>query len=248
MSGPLQVLIALLSSLLITSIGLNVCLFEVAHDNSVQSNTIRLDPLGLNAYPPKLSPAIDPTNKAVIVFLGDSRAAAWPAPTPATSATFINRGIGAETTAQALGRLPFHVIPLKPSTIVIQVGINDLMMIPLAPAQKKAIVEDCKANIHKIVDLSVQSGARVILTTIFPLGRPPILRRLFWSNDIELAIIEVNRFIAATKVDKVTVIDTARILANNDGVTKPEYTKDFLHLNREGYEALNRELIRHLRL
>ena len=58
----------------------------------------------------------------------------------------------------------------------------------------------------------------------------------------------MNIIIAATKVDKVTVIDTARILANNDGVTKPEYTKDFLHLNREGYEALNRELIRHLRL
>ena len=49
MSGPLKVPIVLLSSLLITSIGVNVYLFEVAHDDSVQSNTIRLDPLGLNA-------------------------------------------------------------------------------------------------------------------------------------------------------------------------------------------------------
>ena len=47
--------------------------------------------------------------------------------------------------------------------------------------------------------------------------------------------------------DQVTILDTAKVLANGQGLTDPLYSKDFLHLNEKGYAALNRELILLLR-
>ena len=85
---------------------------------------------------------------------------------------------------------------------------------------------------------------RVILATIFPLGRIPIERRPFWSADVAPAIAEVNRFIATLASESVQVFDAAAILSDERGVVAPRYSKDFLHLNETGYEALNRALAR----
>ncbi|HEX9074391.1 MAG TPA: GDSL-type esterase/lipase family protein, partial [Anaerolineae bacterium] len=203
----------------------------------------KLDPLGLAAFPTDSIQYANPPNKPVVVFFGDSRAADWPAPPQLENITFINRGIGNQTSAQALGRLPHHVIPLKPDVVLIQIGINDLKTIPLFPAQKASIIANCKANIGEIVRLSIQSGARVILTTIFPLGQVPVERRLVWSDDIATSIDDVNGFITQLKGNNVEIFDAGKILGTETGTLNPLYSKDLLHLNEKGYGVLNRELI-----
>ncbi|MBI3941591.1 MAG: hypothetical protein HY326_01140 [Chloroflexi bacterium] len=124
----------------------------------------------------------------------------------------------------------------------LQVGVNDLKTIALFPERRDAIVGDCEANIQQIVELSLNSGAQVILTTIFMPGQLTLDRRPFWSSDVIEAIAKVNLFISSLHSERVTVLDTANILSNGTEETNPAYTQDFLHLNATGYALLNREL------
>jgi lysophospholipase L1-like esterase len=238
-----KVILLLLSLLLLISVGFNLFLYQQGSDYYLQLSRTRLDPLGLSTYSKNLAQNENIAGKPLVVFFGDSRAADWLTPTQVTNVTFINRGIAAQTTAQALGRFPYHVLPLKPKVIVLQIGVNDLKTIPLFPEQKATIVANCKANIRQIVALSVQNGSQVILTTIFPLGQLPLERKPFWSDEVAIAISEVNQFITSLKSDQVKIFDTAKILANREGITDPAYSRDFLHLNENGYNALNQELV-----
>jgi len=228
--------------LLLVSLAFNIILYRQGRAYYLQLNATYLDPLGLKAFP--IDPTrVDPANEEpLVVFLGDSRAAAWTTPTQIAGFTFINRGSSAQTTAQVLGRFPHHVQPLKPDILVLQVGINDLKTIPLFPDKQEAIVAECKANIQQLVELSTHNNIRVILVTIFPLGQLPIERRAFWSDDVALAIVDVNQFLAALASDGVQILDAVEILSNEHGIVDPRYSKDFLHLNETGYEVLNREL------
>ena len=236
----MKVAIAVLSIALLGSIGLNGWLFQRGRSYYHQLNTTRLDPLGLSVYPAEKETLSNPA----IAFYGDSRAAQWPAPeAPELEAfTIVNRGIGAQTTAQVLGRFQTHIAPLNPEIVVIQVGINDLKTIPLFPERRDEIVQTCKANIRQMVDLSLETGARVVVTTIFPLGEIPIERQLVWSDEVAVAIAEVNADIKTLASERVTAFDTVPILANAQGIVDAKYRRDFLHLSPAGYAALNRAI------
>lgn len=210
--------------------------YEVIHQ-------IRLDPLGLNVYPTTddLVEGLQPEQK-VVVFFGDSRAYQWPFPSGLPQFKFINRGIHSQTSLQTLERLNAHLIPLEPLIVVVQVGVNDLRMIHLFPEQKDSLIADCKANIAEIVSQSRDSGAIVILSTIFPLGELPLMERLFYTPDVAKAIDEVNAFLLTLKGEDVHLFDTGLILVDKKNIVKREYSSDFLHLNERGYNGLNRQL------
>ena len=231
--------VALIVALLF-SLAINVLLYGQFKAYYRELNEVRLDPLGLNhVTQPQAS-----VEKPVVIFFGDSRAAQWPAPHDGvfSQTTFVNLGMGAQTSAQVLGRFDRQVPALHPNILILQVGINDLKTIPLFPERKQAIVQDCKSNIRQIVAQAVAGDAEVIVTTIFPLGQLPIERELFWSADVAAAIQEVNADIKSLAGDHVTVMDTSVALADQRGLVHAEYQQDFLHLNAAGYAALNQQL------
>src|SRR5690606_10344780 len=136
-------------------------LFDRADGYYRELNAVRLDPFGLEAYPLSVN---RPDGRLFVLF-GDSRAAWWPEPDLA-GLTVMNRGIGAQTSAQALARFAAHITPLQPDIVLIQVGVNDLKTLPLFPGQSAAIIQRAQANITAIVDEAQASGATVILSTI----------------------------------------------------------------------------------
>ncbi len=223
------------------SIVFNILLFNQAKKYYLQVNETRLDPFGLNHYPVNLKKAID-KDKIRVVFFGDSRADGWISP-KIDGYEFINRGIHAQTSVQTLERFEYHVNSLQPNIIIIQVGVNDLKTIALFPERRNSIVANCRANVKQIVDESKNLGAIVIVTTIFPVGEVPLQRKPFWSDDIRLAVNEVNAFIATLTEDKVVIFDAFSILADSQGMMLQEYALDELHLNDRGYEILNKELV-----
>jgi lysophospholipase L1-like esterase len=79
------------------------------------------------------------------------------------------------------------------------------------------------------------------VTTIFPIGDFPLERKMFWSPAIATAIDEVNAYLRSLAAPDVIVFDAYAILSNN-GQLRAEYAQDELHLNADGYAALNREL------
>jgi lysophospholipase L1-like esterase len=233
---------ALLSVALLASVVLNLILFTQSRQYYLQLNETRLDPLGLSSYSPdSLQNAANP-DKAIAVFFGDSRAADWPPPDLA-SFEFVNRGIGAQTSAQALQRFDYHVKPLHPRVVLVQVGINDLKTVPLFPERKRAIIAGCEENIRHIVTQSVDGGATVVLTTIFPTGEVPLERQPFWSPDVAQAVSDVNTYIRSLQAQDVIVLDAYSILSNESGMMRDEYAQDMLHLNAAGYAALNEHLM-----
>lgn len=230
-----------LIGLLLISLAMNYRLFNQSVEYYRALNATRLDPLGLSLYP--LLPEQERSeDTARVVFFGDSRAASWPAPPDLDQYEFINRGIGAQTSIQAWLRFDDHIAPLQPQIVIIQMGINDLTALPLFPEQHDVIIENCKFAIQQIVSLSSELGATVILTTIFPVGAVPLERRPVWSDDITLAVKEVNAYIHSLAADNVLIFDTFALLADSDGVVRQEYAIDTLHLSPAGYDALNQEL------
>jgi lysophospholipase L1-like esterase len=173
---------------------------------------------------------------------GCSRADGWISPN-INGYEFINRGIHAQTSVQTVQRFKYHVNSLKPNIVIIQVGVKDLKTIPLFPERRASIVANCRGNIKQIVDESKNLNATVILTTIFPVGEAPIQRQPFWSDDIRLTVEEVNDYIATLAEDKIIIFDSFSILADSQGMMLQKYASDELHLNKQGYEILNKELV-----
>jgi len=227
---------------LVVSLVFNALLFLQARHYYLQLNKTNLDPLGLSVFSTDSLPQDVPAaSTATVVFFGDSRAEMWPAPAKLKGFSFVNRGINTQTSAQVLGRLDKHVVPLHPNIVIVQVGINDLKTIPLFPERKAAIITNCKANIQQIVARSLNSGATVILTTIFPIGPVPLTRQPFWSADIAQAVSEVNAYLYSLKASNVLILDAYSLLAQN-GQVQSKYVHDTLHINVRGYKALNQEL------
>jgi lysophospholipase L1-like esterase len=236
-----RLVVGLLLGLLLASLILNYYLFRQGRHYYLQLNATRLDPLGLSYYPtdPDAQNSVNPALVRV-VFFGDSRAASWPAPPGLDQFEFINQGIGAQTSEQVVLRFDYHVAPLRPQILVVQVGINDLMKtIPLFPERRAVIVARCQENVHQIVSRATELGATVILTTIFPLAEVPLERRPFWSGEVALAIEELNVYIRSLAGENVFVLDAFAILADDSGLARTAYSRDFLHLNATGYDALN---------
>ncbi|PZO38327.1 MAG: lysophospholipase [Pseudanabaena frigida] len=234
--------ISILVILLCGSLGLNIWLYNISYRQYIKTESLRFDPYELNNYPE--SPDIFKKDrlKSLVVFFGDSRAAAWPEIAD-ISYDFANRGINGQTTNQVLQRLPAHVATLSPKVVVIQVGVNDLKNIVIFPDRAQSIVANCKQNIQQIVEkLTQELQTTVVITTIFPAGELSLLRRLYWTTEIDRSIIEVNQFIKSLKSDRIIILDAATILADERGVTRSEYSQDHLHLNAIGYTKLNNEL------
>lgn len=247
------VLLGVLSISLVASTALNAALFGRAKQYYLESNATRLDPLGLSQYSSLPVPKADEAEQRVVIF-GDSRAQGWPAPT-VDGYSFINRGLGSQTSTQVLQRFSAHVVPLEPDIIVLQVGINDLKAVALFPERAELIVEECQENIKQLVSLSEATGATVIVMSILPAGDITLARRPFWSSDIDRAVAEVNLFIAdlvgsqseraedLAEESKTVFFDGAIPLVDEIGKIKPIYQLDELHLNGAGYKVLNEAFV-----
>ena len=228
--------------LLVCAIVINIILYKYAFKYYRASNHIRLDPLGLQHISPRIpSLSKDDTDKPVVLFYGDSRAAQWPFP-DTNNYRFINLGIAYQTTEQIYRRSFFQEKLLeKADIIVIQMGINDLKNITIFPNRQEQIIQNCQNNIKLLTDKLGNMKKHVILSTIFPTGKPDFLRQFFWSEKVTSARKEVNHFIRSLAKDNITILNTFSSVDKNHFNTL--YAKDLLHLNRAGYKKVNLELL-----
>ena len=202
----------------------------------------RLDPKGLNYYPSISNNQQDKT-KPVVMFYGDSRALAWPNP-ELEEFTFINRGIGNQSSEQVVLRFQQHVANIKPDIIVIQVCINDLKVISLFPKRREIIVNNCKNNLKQLLKMSSDINAKVIMTTVFPLAKVSIAHNILGIKGAPIieAVDKVNSFIGALSSSNIIVFDSYSLLKGKERRIKKEYSHDWLHLDTKGYEHLNKSL------
>ncbi|MEZ4592550.1 MAG: GDSL-type esterase/lipase family protein [Chloroflexota bacterium] len=203
----------------------------------------RLDPLGLTQIDTTNDAALAAQAGELVVFVGDSRAAAWPAPAALPGFVFVNRGINGHTAVQTSQRYDLHVAPLQPDIVIIQVGGNDLASIAVLASDEAEIIQACQENIKNLVEQSQQSGATVILSTIMPSRVPLGIDRLYWSMAAETAVTTVNQYIRSLESENVIILDAYALLADADGQLATPYAADDIHINETGYEILNQEVV-----
>ncbi len=227
---------------LIVSLCINMVLYQQVMSHYRMLQAVRLDPTSENIYSAANARIANPQpGVSRIIYFGDSRMAYWD-PLPAlANCQLVNRGMPAETTAQAVLRLKQDVLDLKPDIVVVQTGINDLKNIGLFPERKDEIVRSCWKNLNAIVEQMGEQDIHLVLLTVFSPGPVDLHHKPLWSNDILQGVNQINEMIKGLKGPKITVVDCNDILVLGPRV-KPEYVQDTYHLTSAGYVALNGSL------
>lgn len=200
-------------------------------------STLQLDPLGERYIRHQ---GLD--RHYELVMVGDSRAYHWSLENTALDA--LKLAVPGSTTKQALLLYRQYYGKVSADAVLIQVGVNDLKYLAIQPDRSSEIIRECIENINMMIEMAIESGAQVYISTIFPHGEVPISRKLFWSADVSRGIEKVNEAIlhAQFQGGRVTILDSDAVLKDDDGYLKRHFAKDFLHLNEAGYSALNNAL------
>lgn len=174
-----------------------------------------------------------PTPKRVL-FYGDSITDFWRLNEYFPGQDYVNRGISGQVTSEMLGRFKADVLDLKPATIVILAGTNDLA--------RGTPVPTIANNITMMAELAQAHKIRVILASVTPVNdynkasnpqyertrfRPPALIRTL--NDWMRGYCAANGF---------TYLDYYREMVDKTGLLKAEYADDGLHPNAAGYRIM----------
>ena len=231
--------IGLVILLLAGAIGLSAVLIRRNLETGRELATLRLDPTRAAYFGEANRRLLPPSEgEGRIVYFGDSRIQSWAVLPAVPGARSVNRGYGGETTGQLLLRLDRDVIALAPRVAVLEMGINDLKTIGLFRDSAASITATCVRNSDRIIGQLRERGIHVIVLTVFPVGRVPLVRRPIWSDRTLEALNDVNRHLRALQGPDVTVVDCDSLFAQ-DGRMKPRYELDTLHLNEAGYAALS---------
>ena len=170
-----------------------------------------------------------------IVFMGDSITEGWSHfdPQMFQETSFINRGIGGQTTPQMLLRFRSDVIALEPEAVVILAGINDI-----AGNTGVASVEQIAGNIIAMAELATANDISVVLCSVLPAIDFP------WSPGLQPApkVKALNQLLEGYAQEQGhTYVDYySATVDEHGGLRVPEFTSadDLVHPNIAGYKVM----------
>lgn len=175
-----------------------------------------------------------------VVFYGDSITDAWPGRRSAFFNTngFVGRGISGQTTAEMLCRFRQDVINLKPETVVILAGIND-MAENRGPISHEAVMN----NIISMCELAKANGIGVRLCSVTPSDGFPWRKEI---KDVSKRIVRLNGMIKEyAENNGIPYVDYYSALANENG-GMGKYSGDGVHPNDAGYAVMESIVIKTL--
>lgn len=155
---------------------------------------------------------------------------------------FVNRGISGQTTPQMLIRFRPDVINLKPKTVVILAGINDI-----AGNTGPITIKNSAENIISMAEIAKANNISVIICSTLPAIDFP------WSPGVDPGpkVIKLNSILEKyCKENEVNYADYYSAMVDNKGGLKvPEYTSsdDLVHPNKAGYKVMEKIILKTLK-
>jgi lysophospholipase L1-like esterase len=172
-----------------------------------------------------------------IVFIGDSITEFWVTGDPSLfTKDIVGRGISGQTSPQILLRFFQDVIELRPRTVHIMAGTNDI-----AGNTGPNTEQDFENNIMAMVQLAHAHHIDVLLASI------PPARGFPWKPELQPAatIARLNQWLrkyAATSGSR--YIDYYSLLADSQGGFLAHLSNDGVHPNRDGYAVMRKLALR----
>ena len=168
-----------------------------------------------------------------VVFMGNSITEGWLNMRPEFFADkpFVNRGIGGQTTPQMLVRFRQDVIALKPSTVVILAGINDI-----AGNTGPSTLEMIFDNIQSMAEIAMANDIKVLLCSVLPAADFP------WRPGLEPAgkVVQLNAMLKSFADDheEMLYVDYFSAMVNGSNGLQQELGYDGVHPNEAGYRVM----------
>ena len=169
-----------------------------------------------------------------VVFMGNSITQGWVSTHPDffTKNNFIGRGISGQVSSQMLVRFRRDVIDLKPTTVVILAGTNDI-------AQNNGFItlENTLGNIISMAELAKANGIRVILCSVLP------AYEFDWRKELRPAddVIALNKLIHAyAQSNKIPYVDYHTSMKDENNGLPLKYAEDGVHPNSDGYSLMEK--------
>ncbi len=172
-----------------------------------------------------------------VVLMGDSITSRWPGMQTGSEIAgmkVVNEGVLSETTTQMVARFDRDVIRRRARVVVIQGGLNDLLVAPPMVT---------KNNLQRMAERAEQKQMRVVLATITPLGfsddgRSADARRVE-QDEGRQKVRELNGWVKSFAARKdYIVVDYYVMLAGERGCYQQGLTADGVHPSPAGYERM----------
>ncbi len=217
-------------------------LYAISFRNNYKAyNLLKIDPLETG----RLRSAKHDKSEinADIWMIGDSRIARWDTELLETGLQIANLGMEGQTSTQILYRFKNDLGIDTPDIAILEVGINDLKVIGLDTELVEPVTENLYKNIEEISDLCKGHNVTLIIINVFPVGKIELTRRPMWNSAVNEAIRSFNETLKGYCDDQtIFYFDAFGLLSGEDERVKKEFRDDFLHINKNGYEALSVKL------
>ena len=179
------------------------------------------------------------TAKPKAVLFGDSITEGWVRQDPDffTANNLIGRGISGQTTSQILVRMRQDVVNLHPKYVVILCGINDIALNDGYAVD----VETAVGSIKSMCDIARANKIKPILCSLLP------SYKFYWRpsvTDCYEKVLQFNELLKAyAKEQHLKYVDYFSLMSGDDGRIRPEYSKDTVHPNLDGYKLMEEYLL-----
>ena len=170
-----------------------------------------------------------------LVMMGNSITEIW----PMADASFfvpgrVARGIAGQTSPQALIRFQPDVIALRPKSVHLLCGTNDIAgnTGPTTPYR-------FRCNVQAMTNLAKASGIRVYLASLLP------VTSFLWAPEIDARpwVQELNEWLRDwAEREGHVYVDYYQAMVDDHGGMRAELSRDGVHPNRRGYAVMRRVL------
>ena len=219
---------------LFMSIGIN------AQVRFIQGGGSLMDWANLKKFQKSNQELIITTDPNRVVFMGNSITENWEVfhKNFFIDNPFVNRGISGQTTPQMLIRFKPDVVNLKPKSVVIMAGINDI-----AGNTGPITIGNTADNIISMAEIALANNISVYICSTLPAIDFP------WSPGLEPGpkVIRLNSILKNYCAKKgITYVDYYSVMSNSNGGLKvPEFTSedDLVHPNLSGYKVMEKIIL-----
>lgn len=201
-------------------------------------NSMTQDWANLERYQAENENILDSSAEVKVVFMGNSITEFWLEKDPEffSKNGFVGRGISGQTSPQMLLRFRQDVIRLKPETVVILAGTNDI-----AQNTGQITLEQILENIKSMTELARAHQINVVLCSVLPASDFP------WTpnkNPWE-KIPALNQMIKEyAGMHNINYVDYYSAMVDDKNGLKKSLGDDGVHPNKAGYDIMKSEVMK----